>query len=564
MFYFWREIRRNISMKQRKRIFCAMLSVLMLFSGCGRRQASGGEAAVKKEGSTAVVRAASNLELRQDPVIQSHIENNRTLDISHKESLAENFHFYIENTQTMEGFVTPTVTTNFQESVQSLLDVALNSFPNLDAHMLGYSDDSRELEWEETALDKKFIRKIQTRSFYTGNQLDEISPLEAIAWEEDCAMEANGVTVIASNFVEPGNDLTAISVTIESYFDEFENSAACIMGMTSQFEGDLHIPYDGSRGVNYRVTGFAGEVPFYLVMFGPETAVRTLVKNLEEHLYVKGIAPTYDIYTNNANAQILANPLNFDVIGDLKRKKAPADLIRSYNTGELYEDDAGNVYYAASSGRVETLDAEANGGISSSTQISIMSKDYDGSSQYNWDYKLYSYDGAEKKWVEEGKNALSKTTVVVQHENGLLVDEQADEPILAAGRKEMRISTKLDFSNTSPLIREQIYRVEVKLYLNRAGTNSNGAMGSSLDGYSVTRAEYDAAIDRLPDGWGSTKIWTAAPALHKRLIPILARTPNLSDLLTSLERLETKYQDDRELIEYVDFVFNVPSEEQGE
>ena len=89
-------------------------------------------------------------------------------------------------------------------------------------------------------------------------------------------------------------------------------------------------------------------------------------------------------------------------------------------------------------------------------------------------------------------------------------------------------------------------------------------MGSSLDAYSVTRAEYDAAIDRLPDGWGSTKIWTAAPALHKRLIPILARTPNLSDLLTSLERLETKYQDDRELIEYVDFVFNVPSEEQGE
>lgn len=128
----------------------------------------------------------------------------------------------------------------------------------------------------------------------------------------------------------------------------------------------------------------------------------------------------------------------------------------------------------------------------------------------------------------------------------------------------MRISTKLDFSNTSPLIREQIYRVEVKLYLNRKSTDSNGGMGSNLDTYSVTRAEYDAAIDRLPDGWGSTKIWTAAPALHKRLIPILARTPNLSDLLTSLERLETKYQDDRELIEYVDFVFNVPSEEQGE
>ena len=549
--------------KRITRFLCTALSVLMLLSGCGRRKASGGEGTdVKAPAAAPAAKAADSLEIRNDSVIQSHLGNNRNLSIERIDRPADTLHFYIENTETMEGFVSTNVTTDFQESIQSLMDVAYNRFGKMDAHMLVYSDDIGTLEWEKTELNKKLIRKLQTQGFYTGNTLPDVSPLEALTWEADSPFEENGLTAIVSNFVEPGNDLNALAVEIESYFDKFENSAACIMGITSQFQGKMHIPYDGGKKSTYTINDFSGEAPFYIVMVGPETAVRETAQDLADRLQTKGITPAYSIYSNNVYAQILAEPLKFDVIGDLKKKKAPASVIRSYNTGELYEDDAGTAYYSESLGRVETLDSETNGGISTSTQISLMSKDYDGSSKYNWEYSLYSYDAGTKRWTEEGKNALSRTTVTVQPEHGPLTDELSDEPILASGRNEIRVSAKLDFGTASPLRRDQIYRVEVKLYLNRENTDAkSGATGSELMDYSIVRADYDAAINKLSDGWGNTKIWTASPGLHESVQAVLLRTPNLGDLLTSLEQLEGKYQDDRVLIEYIDFVFNIPGEE---
>lgn len=547
----------------RRRFFCVVLSALMLLSGCGRRGASGGDGTSQKtSGAASPVKVASNLEIRNDGVIQSHLNNNRNLSTERIERQADTFHFYIENTETMEGFVSASVTTDYQESIQRLMDVAYSSFGKMDAHMLVYSDDIEELEWERTELDKKFIRKLQTQALYAGNALPEVSPLEALTWEAESPFEENGLTVIVSNFVEPGNDLNALAVEIESYFDKYENSSACLMGITSHFEGNFHVPYDGGKNTTYCINDFSGDAPFYMVMVGPETAVRETAQNLADRLQTKGIMPAYSIYSNNVYAQILAEPLTFDVIGDLKSKKAPSYIIRSYNTGELYEDDAGNAYFSSSLGRVETLDSSTSGNISTSTQISLMSKDYDGVSEYGWDFDLYTYDAETKQWAEAGKNALSRATVDVQQERGVLVDTLSDEPILASGRKEIRVSAKLDFGSGSSLSRNQIYRVEVRLHLNRENTDArSGAAGTDLMDYSIVRADYDAAINRLSSGWGDSKIWTASPALHKSVQEVLLRTPNLSDLLTSLEQLESKYQDDSEMIEYIDFVFNVPSEE---
>ena len=544
-----------------KRLACAALAAMMLLTGCGRRSSSGGDGSAKKEsGNTAtVVRPASNLELRNDQVIQSHLENNRNLSTARNTREATNFHFYIENTETMMGFAATSVRTNFKEGVQSLLDVARNSFSNLDAHSLVYSDAEKALQWEEAELNDRFIRKLQTKGFY-DKPMAEISALEELTWESS-AYDEYGVTAIVSNFVEPGNDLNALAVAIETYFDKYENSAACVMGITSRFEGDFHIPYDGGNSLTYRITSFSSDVPYYIVLFGPEASVRQTVEKLEEHLKNKQIQPTYDIYTNNANAQILAEPLSFDLLGDLKRKKAPAEVTRSYNTGELYEDDGGNVYYAASSGRVETLDSEEKGDISTSTQISAISKDYDGHSSYDTEYTLYTYDAVGKTWTEAGKNALARTTVTVQTKDGPVEDELSEEPLLTAGRRELLIKAKLDFGSGSALRREEIYRVEVKLYLNRENTDGMDGATPNLAAYSVVRAEYDAQINRLSDGWMDTKIWTPEPGSHQKLLEVLTKTPNLGDLLTSLDQLENKYQDETELIEYVDFVFNVPSEE---
>ena len=141
-------------------------------------------------------------------------------------------------------------------------------------------------------------------------------------------------------------------------------------------------------------------------------------------------------------------------------------------------------------------------------------------------------------------------------------DELSEEPLLTAGRRELLIKAKLDFGSGSALRREEIYRVEVKLYLNRKNTEATSGGTANLESYSVAWAEYDKEINKLCDGWRETKIWLANSGSNKKVVEILTKTPNLGNLLTSMEQLENKYQDDTELIEYVDFVFNVPSEEE--
>ena len=299
-----------------------------------------------------------------------------------------------------------------------------------------------------------------------------------------------------------------------------------------------------------------------MVMVGPETAVRDFVQNLNQRLEKKNITPAYGIYTNNVYEQILEEPLKFDVIGDLKSKKAEAGMIRSFNTGALYEDDGGCAFYAASSGRVETLDSDPNGGISSSTQISIMSKDYNGTAQYSWDYSLYSYNAETGKWVEAGKNALTQSSVTVQKERGPLSDSHSTEPILASGRNELRVSARLNFGSGSPLTRDQIYRVEVRLHLNRENPNAGSESAETdLRKYTIVHSEYIAAVRRLGSGWGNTRIWTSTPGLWPDIQKALLCTPILEDLIANLEQMETEYGDNREFVEYIDFVFNVPQED---
>lgn len=545
-----------------KRLLCAVLCMGMLLTGCSRKQVSGGGRTARDTANSAPVAAAANdVQIRSDPVIRGHLDHNRNLNTHRVDRQAEVFHLCIENTETMEGFVTPDVTTNYQQSIQTLLDIAYSDFSERDARMLAYTDAGGDLAWNRVALDKKFARQVLEAGFYTGNVLPNVSPLGMLDGAASGLFEEDALTVIVTDFVEPGNDLGALTVEIESYFDKYENSAACVMGITSSFSGTFHVPVEGRAENTLKIMDFSGDAPFYMVMVGPELVVRQTAQNLADRLQAKQIQPSYGIYTNNVYAQILAEPLKFDMIGDLKKKKADASIIRSYNTGALYEDDGGCAYYAASSGRVETLDSEANGGISTSTQISLMSTDYDGVSQYGWSYALYSYDPVSEQWVEAGKNALSKVSVTVKPEHGPLEDAYSDEPILTSGRKEIRVSARLDFDTGSALHREQIYRVEVQLFLNRKNPNaeSDGAR-TDLKAYSIVRGDYDAAVNRLPNGWRKTKIWTASPQLHGSLRGVLSRTPNLGDFLTSLEQLEEKYQDESEMIEYIDLVFNVPAE----
>ncbi len=547
--------------KVRKRMLCGMLAAVLFLSGCGRARSGGSRSTSRSDTAKAAVKTADALEIRNDGVIRSHLENNRNLNIHRTDRSADTFRLYVENTEAMAGFASGGLTTDYQESIQRVMDVAFGSFADLDIHMLACPDGTDEPEWEEAELNEKMTRKVQNAAFYSAVKMPESSPLAALAWESEAPFQENALTVLISSFIEPGNDLNVLAEQIKEYFDEYENSAACLMGITSRFQGDYYvIPYGDQPAC--RIVDFSGEAPFYMVMVGPEMTVRDFVQNLSQRLEKKNITPAYGIYTNNVYEQILEEPLKFDVIGDLKSKKAEAGMIRSFNTGALYEDDGGCAFYAASSGRVETLDSDPSGGISSSTQISIMSKDYNGTAQYGWDYSLYSYDAETGKWAEAGKNALTQSTVTVKNERGPLSDSHSTEPILASGRNELRVSARLNFGSGSPLTRDQVYRVEVRLRLNRENPDAgSGSAETDLRKYTIVHADYIAAVRRLSSGWGGTKVWTARPGLWTDTQKALLCTPTLEDLIANLEQMETEYQDNREFVEYIDFVFNVPQED---
>lgn len=234
--------------KVRKRMLCGVLAAALLLSGCGR------DTSKKDSVSAAAVKTADALEIRNDGVIRSHLENNRNLNIQRTDRNVDTFRFYVENTEAMAGFASGGLTTDYQESIQRVMDVAFSSFANLEIHMLACPDGTDEPEWEEADLNEKMTRKVQNAAFYSDVEMPSSSPLAALAWEPESPFQENALTVLVSSFIEPGNDLNVLAEQIQGYFDKYENSAVCLMGITSRFQGDYYvIPYSvytyGDHGV---------------------------------------------------------------------------------------------------------------------------------------------------------------------------------------------------------------------------------------------------------------------------------------------------------------------------
>lgn len=556
----------------RKRLLCGMLSTIMLLTGCAQRGVPASEESPSKGGTNSVSAvSAADLNIRRDSVIQGHLENNRNIVTQRVDREAKEFCLYVENSKMMEGFIpgAGSASSAYQETVQSLKDVISNGgFQEKEAYVLSSVSKGEEPEWKSADLDAT-LNRMHRRDLYAGVEVPEVSPLEVM----EHPFGENLLTVIVTNLMEPNNDLNAIVGRIRSYFDKYENSAACLMEISSEFEGTYYIPSYANKE-QWRIenikpgdkNSYPVMTPFYLIMVGPEPAVRKFASSMEERLSKKSILPVYGVYTNNVYAQIIDEPLHFRVLEDLKLKKASTNIVRSYNTGMLYEDGAGSAYYSNSGQRVKTLDADVDPGknvrISNSTQISLMSEDYDGLTSYKEEHTLYVFNPETNKWEETEKNARDNAFVTLVTEKGELRDDYADEPILSSG-KQVRISAKLDFSSTSPLKREKMYRMEVRLLLNHENPNAKSdAAGEQLRSFSINRQEFDSAIEKLSSGSQNNRIWTASFSAGKKAAPALSKTPNLEELLTSLEELESEYKDTREVVQYVDFVFNVPVQEQ--
>ncbi len=560
-----------------KRVVSLLLLAAMLLSLCGCGGERGPAPDAEKEEKPAEPAAATAAEgsmLKDDAVIQAHIQHNRHLtDPEEPERRAEIFNLYITNNETMAGLVSDEKITAFQESIQSAYDAASGNHDAMNIHYLDYPRGSEEPQWISEALSDDMMRNIQSPSFYRKKPLPGTGPLTSMFRQGENPFEGNALTLIISNFVEPGFDLNALAVGIEEYFDNYDRSAACVIGMRGEYDGVLRLPHHTKTRDNttFNIEGFQGQVPYYMVVVGPETAVKEYQKTLYTYLESRGIEAACGLYTNSLYKQNIATPLTFDVVADPKSQKIMSPTLYSYNTGKLEEHEEGNAY-ATTYSSIESNDRNTDPvvSVSTSSQISLISTNYDGFTQYTAESNLYVYEEikeGEWGWVDAGKNAKTRMAAPLriidsnERVDGTVKDEdEPKNPFITPGRTEYYLGAQLNFAGDI-LSRSQIYRLEVQITLNQAPAVLGMDPGEALAGFSISTTDYYKMIREKNNLIALTPPHFRAPGdkpLTPRLVEALGCTPNLDTFLLRLNKLQDKYQDNQVVIQYVDFIFNLP------
>lgn len=564
-------------MRKRNRLTCMVSGLLvlsMLLSGCGgeRRAASEprqqADEPVQEE--KAAVAAPGSWSFESDGAITDHAEHNARLKDRKEPRKAEKFTLYVENTEGMAGFVPPNSATDYVHSIQAIFDTVNRDYEMSANFLTGPGG----LRWTGTTLDDDFKYRLLGTKFYENNVMTNPGPLAALFQDGTSPFEENGLTMLVSNFAEPGFNLTPLSKGIEQYFDSYEQSAACVIGISSDFRGegrntgaDMAIPNNDSRysGATFYVTNYRGKAPVYMVLVGPEENVEEFSGTFFRYLDSAGVSYSASLYSNTVYDQIVEQPLEFEMVPDPKAKKATAPVLSSFNTGAAQRSEDGLVFAATYSG-VETRegraargedDGQSTASVTTSTQISLVSKNYDGAAEYTMDYQLYVYDTPSQTWKDAGKNAQKMVHISMEERSGELKEELGTQEyvILAKGRREIYLRALLDFSENSPLSREEMYRLEVRLHLCRDNPEPRSSINPELEQFSVSNETYYAEIAQLCGLSEPNKKWRSSEDIHAaRALPY---TPNLSSFLLSLENLEGKYRPDNDVVEYVDLIFNL-------
>ena len=573
------------------RVLSLLLALAMVLSLCGcsggRRPtepaADGDINVIEDQTRPTISSEEADKYMHNDPAVAAHIAHNKAVDpTTPPDRQASEFHVFVTNTETMKGFVdAKNQVTDYLDGLQSAFTAAHEMYQNnLFSHSM-VREGSGGLHWGEAReMTDLVTQEIQAPSFYEGNVLPADGALAPLFRSGETPFQDDALTLIVTNFVEPRFDLNSLTVGIEKYFDEYTQSAACIIGFTSYFEGNFHIPQHASSGSRstFFIENFKGEVPYYMVVVGPEADVKAYTEKMFKHLDTKKVSYSYEHFSNNVYEEHFSQPLVFDVIPDVKAQKLPYNTPFSYNTGTLTEHAEGSAYFATYA-NVETRDGterkKAGRGeteptvpddavkISNSSQIALISRNYDGVSSFQYETALYVYNKDTKNWQEAGKNAelmVNATLTPVSGEWKVPVVDK-EYVILADAREEMYAAVQLDFGTDDILSRDEVYRLEMKIHLNQEqGSKGNGANGSGLSAYNTDNTTYYAVRDDLARGLLSSGDyrWTALYQNEKDAVtPVVGKTPNLESLLISLRQLEGKYKTHTEMYTYLDFVFNI-------
>lgn len=570
--------------KQIKRLVSILLLGAMLLSlwGCQQRTAP------ESKGEQARLSAQSSADfqelLENDPVLQNHIRNNRGLSTQRDTRTAESFRLIVENTESMAGFVSANETTAYQNSLNYLMTVMAGFTKKnaVDALMLQTDTQSGQAVWTQTALDSSLRARLVAPGFYTKQKMSLVNQLEELTYLEQPAFPENGITVVVSNFIEPQYDLSGFTSLIKEYFDAYPYSAACVMAVRSLFQGDFYISRNSLKDPAKRLENFDGVTPFYLVMIGPEQDVRDAEEDMRSRLTDGNVEFESCLYSNSMNQQVLREPLHFGANEVLDTRKALSTTVSSYNTGgQLLEEDSGTVFAARNQERVETLDMDNDNKVSTSAQIALLSTDYestvrdlqacdyyyhdgkqwipdpdfddgeDSFSPYGWDYEVYVLDSQSGEWTVAGKSEKSCMEVVLK-----TVDMQTwNDNGEVRDNVQQLARVRLQYHAASALSKEKIYRVELRVHLNEPNDSVQRIDSEALEDYCTTSQQYDKEMTIYGKRWNFENMTMA----NRGVRSVLQRTPNLKTFLTSMENLAKSYQDDTEMTEYLDFIFNIPN-----
>lgn len=569
-------------MKYFKKIACALLVAAVALSACAcsRGESSRGgsvqrpttkEVGKKGEASNSTQAEAGNdtWAVADDPVLLQHDSHNQEVSLEKPKPVpADKFDVYIENTQALEGYTSVTGRTEYQDSVQSAFTAANAMFEAnaITSHTL--TNEGGDLQWQAEAS-AWFRNTMVSPDFYKDNILPEIGPLEQLFRNGNSPFSSDRLTAIVTNLAEPGFELGPLYQGIENYFDACDHSAVAVVGFTSRFDGYVRIPTNGysAYGTTFYVEGFNGNLPAYILVAGPEVSVREYVDRLAGAMESKNIQCGYSLFTNSVHERAQAKPLRFVMVEDLKVRKLSEPTYTSFNTGSVTWNDAGTAFFLTDNGcetRGETI--TENGSTAMCTQLTLVSENYDGVSDYGVTWNLQVLDKTTGQWVDAGKDASNMVRLGGSVLTGELIEDVAGQKvvILTSGNKQVGIQARLNFDTDSVLSRSDRYRLEVQLQLDQPGDPNyrNQTMGALSD-FSVTGASYYQAISKLCTlSHGNYNFRGGIPHPEDRDAAryALERTPNLEAFLKNLEKLEDKYPFDETVTQYVDLILNLPGQ----
>lgn len=561
------------------RVLSLLLALTMVLSLCGCRDDGerpemetndNGEISITDQERATRPAEGPIAQMHNDDTIASHIAHNAEVNPAPvPEREAKEFHLFVTNNETMLGFVNSgNQMTDYVNGLQSALKAAHDMYGNLYSHSLATGGAAEALD----------DRKVQAHTYYYGNELSAEGALASL-FRSGTPFGENALSLIVSNFVEPGFDLTCLSDGIKQYFDSYERSAACVVGFSSYFEGDFHIPQITAAGerTTFCIQNFKGEVPCYMVVVGPQEAVEQYTERLFKYLDNQNVTYSYENFSNCIYEEHFAQPLVFDLVSDIKAQKLPTGTPFSYNTGTLTEHEAGNAYFTTYA-NVETRDGmdrkkvrgeteptvpEDAVKVANSSQIALMSRNYDGVSNFDYETALYIYNKDTQTWADAGKNAQLMVNATLTPVSGEWKVPVVDKEyvFLADNREEMYAAVQLDFGTDDILSRDEVYRLEMKIHLNQEqGSKAGEIDGTGLNGYYIDNNTYYSIRDVLNRGrlLSGDFRWTALfPGERDTVTGVVCKTPNLEALLISLRELEDDYKTHTEMYTYLDFVFNI-------